>query len=171
LCEMIMSPAIVIAALLAQGLPPPRRVIEAERLIDGAQMTHGTVIQQEMVEYGPDWGGGAQLYWAIHEVGARIVMHPEVTRAGRYDVYVHFTQAPDYARVSVRFDAGPVKTFDGWATTVRPFRFRLATVELAAGRHDLTITVVGKNKVSDDYYVGVDRIEFVPVHARPPRSL
>jgi len=168
---MIMPGALLMVALLAQGLPPPRRVIEAERLIGGAEMTQGTVIQQDMLEYGPDWGGGAQLYWAIHEIGARLVIHPEVTRAGRYDLYVHFTQASDYARISVRFDAGPVKTFDGYATTVRPFRFRLATMELAAGRHDLTITVVGKHKVSDDYYVGVDRIEFVPVHARPPRSL
>ena len=158
-------------AIMGQGLPPPRRVIEGERLIDAASITEGTLIHQDMTEFGPDWGGNAQLYWAIHQVGARLVLRTEVTRGGRYDVYINFTQAPDYAQVGVRLGRGPARTFDGHASTVRVFRFRLGTADLNPGPLQLTITVTGKNKVSSDYYVGVDRIELIPVKARPPRSL
>ena len=122
-------------------------------------------------KFGPDWGGNAQLYWGIHDVRARLVLRIDVTRRGRYDVYVNFTQAPDYAQVSVRVGHGPVRAFDGHASTVRVFRFRVGTADLNPGPVELTITVTGKNKVSSDYYVGVDRIELIPVKARPPRSL
>jgi hypothetical protein len=168
---MLISHLALVSTLLSQGLPAPRRVIEGERLIESGRATLGSLLEQDMTDFGPDWGDHAQLYWPVHEVGAQLVLRPEVTRPGRYDVYVDFTQAPDYGRVSVRLDSGRARTFDGYAPTVRPFRFRLGTADLTAGRHELTITVIGTNKTSGDYSVGVDRIELVPVRARAPRSL
>jgi hypothetical protein len=168
---MLISQLLLVPMLLSQGLPAPRRVIEGERLIESGRATVGSLIEQDMAEFGPDWSGNAQLYWTVHEVGAQMVLQPEVTRPGRYDIYVHFTQASDYGRVSVRLDNGRARTFDGYAPTVRPFRFRLGTADLSAGRHELTITVTGTHKTSGDYYVGIDRIELVPVRARAPRRL
>ena len=146
-------------------------MIEGERLIGDGRATAGHLIQQDMTEFGPDWGGGAQLFWTIHEIGARLTLAPEILHAGRYDVFIQFTQASDYGKVTIRLDGGPARPFDGYAPTVRPFRVRIVTAELTAGRHTLVITLVGKNKVSGDTFVGIDRVEFVPVRARPPQKL
>jgi hypothetical protein len=161
----------VAAAQKSPALPPPRRVIEAERLIETALATQGGLMHQDMTEFGPDWGGNAQLWWYATKPHAILRLAPTVLLAGRYDVYVVFTKAHDYGRISVRLDSTPPAIVDLYAGTIRPERVRIVTAVLATGRHQLSLEIIGKNELADGHTVGIDRIEFVPVKPVIPLSL
>lgn len=106
----------------------PVHVIEAESL--AATATGGHLRAQGMKSFGPDWSGGSHLWWTGGTVGdvARVSIalpsdsahqsgdsiqqsgdsiHTLGDSGGRFDVRVHWTAAPDYARVGATIDGQP----------------------------------------------------------------
>jgi hypothetical protein len=153
------------------ALPPPRRVIEAERLLETAERNQGSIMHQDMSDFGPDWSGNGQLWWFFAKPGGVLRLYPTVPLAGRYEIYVGFTQAADYGQIRIQVDDLKPKAVDLYAGTVRPFKVLIATGALAAGRHRITIEITGKNQLAKEYNVGLDRIELVPVKPVVPVSM
>jgi hypothetical protein len=139
--------------------------LEAEALMPNAQLTHGggQVGRQDMTQFGPGWGGNAQLFWSVNVIGAQLRLGPTVPSAGRYQVFVVFTKAPDFGRFKASFDGKTEITVDGYAATVGRDRAFLGEYDLTAEPHELLITVVGRDHNSKGFYVGLDRIEFKSV--------
>ena len=154
-----------------KALLPPRRVIEAERLLETAERNQGSIMHQEMSEFGPDWSGNGQLWWFFAKPGGVLKLYPNVPLAGRYEIYVGFTQAADYGVIRIRVDDLKPKTVDLYAGTVRPYKVLIATGALTVGKHLIVVEIIGKNKQAKEYNVGLDRIELVPVKPVVPISM
>jgi hypothetical protein len=167
----VLTGAVEAQAPRGRPLPPPRRVIEAERLIETARLSQGQLMHQDMSEFGPDWSGNGQLWWYSTGLGGTLHLAPSVPVAGRYEIYVAFTKAPDYGQVRIQVDDAKPRTVDLYAGTIRPERVLVATAALSIGTHRLLFEIVGKNRLSTAHYVGIDRIELVPVKAVSPSSL
>ena len=138
-------------------------VIEAESLVGSAETKGGEVSVQNMQGFGPGWGGGAQLFWGGTQIGARLTLSFPTTVTGRYEIFLHFTKAPDFAAVRAQLDGATSVTFNGYAPTVSRDRALLAMLDLTPGPHALRLEVVMKDGKSAGFNVGLDRIELQPV--------
>lgn len=56
----------------------------------------------------------------------------------------------------------PVADIDGYAPAVAPRAHSLGERTLAAGKHQLVVTVFAKTAASKGHFVGLDRIELRP---------
>ena len=141
-------------------------IVEAESM--AAQVPHGKAVTQDMRPFGTGWGGDAQLFWAAAQIGAELNLSFTSTTTGRYEIFLHFTRAPDYAFVQASFDGAPWVGFNGYATTVSRGRALLAMRDLTPGLHELLVKVVMKDGPAKGLNVGLDRIELAPVGAAVP---
>jgi hypothetical protein len=148
-----------------QARGPAPISIEAESLAGSAQVTQGKVVPQNMQPFGPGWSGGSQLFWGGTQLGAELRLSFTIAAAGRYDIFLHFTRAPDYAIVRASFDGAPWASFNGYATTVSRDRALVATRDLTPGAHELLLKVAMKAGQSQGLNVGLDRIALEPVSA------
>jgi hypothetical protein len=137
--------------------------VEAESLVGSAQATHGKVFSQDMRSFGPGWSGNAQLFWAVAQPGAQLRLSVSMAAAGRYQVFLHFTRAPDYALIRASFDGAAVVSINGYAAGVSRDRALLGMLDLAPGAHELLLEVAMKDGKSTGLNVGLDRIELEPV--------
>ena len=170
---VILAPLLVLLGqqpLAAQVRASAGITIEAESLVGSAQVTHGKVMPQNMQPFGPGWSGGSQLFWAGAQVGAELNLTFPIGAAGRYEFFVHFTRAPDYALVRASFDGAPFVSFNGYAPTVSRDRALVAMRDLTPGTHALLLKVMSKDSPSQGLNVGIDRIELAPVSGSAPAS-
>jgi hypothetical protein len=88
-----------------------------------------------------------------------MVLTINVPAAGTYDLSAAMTKAPDYGIVSLAVDQTPLGApFDGYhagGVTVDP-SVDFGSVQLTAGQHQLTFSIIGKNSASINYLVGLD---------------
>lgn len=137
--------------------------LEIESLLGTAQATHGKIGTQPMAGFKKGWwGADAQLFWTAPLVGAQLRLRPVVATAARYEVYLVFTGAPDYAIGQASFDGKPYVNFNGYAPGVSRDRILLGTFDLAAGPHELLIRVAAKDSRSTGFFVGLDQLQFSP---------
>lgn len=163
-----MSFALHAVALLLQiAHSVPSAEVEAEALIAGAVVTHGKIGAQDMRPFGSGWGKDAQLFWGVSQPGAQLRLTVPTTVAGRYQVYLRFTRAPDFAFVRASFDGMPATSFNGFAPAVGRDRALLGMLDLQPGAHELLVTVVRKDRRSTGFNVGLDGIVLEPVTASP----
>jgi hypothetical protein len=130
--------------------------IEGESLIATAVGTAPVVVQGNCC--GVIWSGNSQLWFQASKVGDNMALIVNVPVAGNYDVSDVMTKAPDYGIVTLVVDGAPLgQAFDSYnasGVTIAPVDF--GTVQLAAGSHQLTFTLTGKNPASNNYLVGID---------------
>lgn len=109
---------------------------------------------------GPAWSNHAQLWFRPKKSGAFFTLELPVDKTGVYTLYAYFTKAADYGIAEVKLDGKPVgQPFDGYNDgVVRSERVNLGLADLAAGKHELTFEVTGKNEKSSSYMVGVDSV-------------
>jgi hypothetical protein len=137
--------------------------IEAESLLDSSRATHGSVARQNMRPFGLGWSHGEQLFWSVAQPGAQLQLTFRTAAAGRYQVFLDFTRAPDYGSARVSFDGAPNVSFSGYAPTVSRGRALLSVLDLAAGVHELLVQVIRKDGKSAGLYVGLDRVVLKPI--------
>jgi hypothetical protein len=147
------------------GSPASSISIEVESLIGAAQVTQGKAVPQDMRPFGTGWSGDAQLFWGGAQIGSELRLLLTSAATGRYEIFLHFTRAPDHAFAQASFDGAPATSFNGYATSVSRDRAFLGMIDLAPGTHELLIKVTMKDGPSKGLNVGLDRIEFVPVTA------
>lgn len=150
--------------------PRTRRVlgaIEGETLIR-VTPTGGNIIAQDMAPFRAGvWSGGQQWYWFNAQPGDRVTLPLEVTSAGRYQLSGMFTKARDYAIVRLSINDQLIgEPFDlfNQADVITSGLIDLESVELALGRHQLTIQIAGANPLAvPAYMVGIDYLRLDPV--------
>lgn len=166
LCVLVSSPGTWAADLHVRKLS---RSIELEDQVGTANASAGAIVRQEMQGFGPGWSRNAQLFWtAPAPVDEPIRNWPHLTLTfdvpakKQYEVVLHYTVAPDYGKFRVFLGGQPVADIDGYAPAVAPRAHSLGERTLAAGKHQLVVTVFAKTAASKGYFVGLDRIELRP---------
>ena len=111
-----------------------------------------------------NWSGGAQLWWTGGKPGDRLDLTLPVVSAGKYEVQIVLTKAPDYAVLKFLLDGKPLgQTFDGFsppgAGVIHSPVLTLAKSELAPGDHRLTLQITGANpEAAKGYMAGIDYV-------------
>jgi hypothetical protein len=135
--------------------------IEGQSLVTTATGNAPVVVQGNCC--GVTWAGNAQLWFKASQVGNYMVLTVNVPQAGNYNLSAAMTQAPDYGIVGLAVDGTALgQPFDGYHANgvAIDFSVNFGTVALAAGTHQLTWTVTGKNPASANYLVGIDYLVF-----------
>jgi len=139
--------------------------IEAEGL-KVSKTTGGKPGAQKMSNFTADrWSGNNQAIWTGGKPGDRMELELPVEKAGKYDVIVNLTMAPNYAKVQMQLDDEPIgEPIDLYeADVVTTGELTLATRQLTAGAHKLGIEIKGANPAArKDYMVGADYIRLAP---------
>ena len=93
----------------------------------------------------------------------------QVKKAGRYRLRVEGTVAPDYGIIRIALDGkstGP--RFDLYSGMVGPSGpLELGVHDLAATKHTIRFTTVGKNAVSENFWFGVSAIDLLAAKSKP----
>jgi hypothetical protein len=156
--------------------PPTRKVtvqansnvlkIEGESLAATAAATAPIQVQNDVawqIRNNVIWSGNAQLFFSASKVGNYMVLTINVPAAGTYDLSAAMTEARDYGIVSLKVDGAQLgQPFDGYHSPVTVNNnVAFGSVQLGAGAHQLTFTLVGKNPSSINYFVGIDYLQLV----------
>ena len=112
------------------------------------------------------WSGGKQLFWTGAKPRARLHLELEVEEGGRFDVAAVFTVARDYAVINVLLDdeaLGPPLDLFEYPDVKTTGLLALGTRELTAGKHKLTLEIIGANEAAAKaYMVGLDLVRLTP---------
>lgn len=112
---------------------------------------------------GIGWSNDTQLWWKFGKPGDQLVLEFPVASAGRYEVLVALTKAPDYARVRLEIAGKPAGEFDRYHPSVAHDLLSLGVHELAAGPRALTITLLGHHpRAQPKGMFGLDYVKLVP---------
>jgi Papain family cysteine protease len=113
------------------------------------------------------WGNGMrshgkQLFCRAEPKGF-VELEFNVKKAGRYRLRVEGTVAPDYGIISIALDGKPTgRKFDLYSGMVGPSGpLELGVHDLAATKHTIRFTAVGKNAVSENFWFGVSAIDLL----------
>jgi hypothetical protein len=123
------------------------------------EKTGGTTEYQDLTGHPDTFSGGGHLWWTHGKPQDRLTLGFEAAKAGKQNVAVHLTKAPDYAIVQLYVnDQKAGEPIDLYAKTVKPAKaVDLGSFELTQGQNKLTIEIVGANqKAEKAYMVGLD---------------
>lgn len=128
----------------------------------------GTTTVQRMTSFGKGWSRDDQVLLLARRPGERLTLRATVPKAGRYELRLRITRAPDYGTFETRIDdtapADGTIRIDGVGPGVsRSESIPAGIFDLAAGEHRVTLTVTGRSIASQGFLFGVDTLEFVPV--------
>lgn len=149
--------------------PPPAFKVEGAlegESLEVEEKTAGKTESQILTGFGNGWSNDHHLWWTDAGVGDRLVFRIPVDKAGRYDVRMQLTKAPDYGIVQVTLDGArvgdPVDLYD---PTVKPSgEVSLGTFTLTKGNHKLGFEITGANpKAKPSHMVGFDYVKLVAV--------
>lgn len=120
--------------------------------------THGCDYRAQ--DLGPAYSGGHQLWVQPSSRNAWIDIAINVPQSRSYDFIVKYTESWDYAEIQAFLDGkafGP--QVDAYSPTVVPRApLTLGKPALNAGRHILRFQVVGHNRESKGYLMGIDHV-------------
>lgn len=109
---------------------------------------------------GVSWSGGAQLWVHGTKEGDNVVLDFSVPSAGNYKLSTVLTKAADYGIADLSVDGNKLASSDGYAAAgVSTQTVDLGNATLAAGKHQLKITITGKNPAAIGYLVGIDLLD------------
>ncbi|QIN80471.1 hypothetical protein GBA65_20305 [Rubrobacter marinus] len=133
---------------------------EAESLLENKPATAPLRAQGNCC--GIAWSGDAQLFFLATEPGDTFTVAFDVPAGGSYDVSAYLTKARDYGSYTLAVDGKRLGgVFDGYSPTVtRTGPVPLGGVGLRKGRHEITLTVTGKNPAASNFYAGLDLFVF-----------
>ncbi len=116
------------------------------------------------------WSGGRQIWASGGQSGDEVILTVPALPHGTYRLDLCITRAPDYGKVQVLIDNRPLgEPYDGYEETVKPGGpIAVGVVHLAPTTHKLALRAVGKNPLSTDYMIGIDRVDFVPFVRKMP---
>ena len=122
--------------------------------------------QTNMDQFKGKWTDNRQLLWRAAKTGDALTLEIPVESSGTYEVRGKFTIAPDYAKFRFALAGKTLnqgKTIDLYNKKIRPARLMsLGSGPLTKGKHQFTVTVLGKNPSSSGFNFGLDEIQLVP---------
>jgi hypothetical protein len=130
--------------------------IEGESL---AATASGAVTVQPMQPFGPNWSGGAHLWWA-GGAGATLTVTFDVAVARNYAAELYMTRAPDFGDAQITLGGlTPVLKFFGYSPKVLwSGPIQMGKFQLSPGKNTLRFYITGKNASSKGYALGFDRL-------------
>ena len=163
-----------VAAAPRPVVPSPKKAVEptlsdssAARLLEGESLkilkkTGSLRPQKVRPQGGATWSGGAHIWWRDAKPGDAIELALPVSAAGRYRIEAGMTKARDYGVVEFAIDgekiAGPVDFYSPSVAHTGAFVLT-EKIELSAGEHRLTVTLVGTNpKAEQKFMFGLDYV-------------
>ena len=138
-------------------------------------VTDGSASEQGMGGFAADhWSNDSQLWWSGGKIGSTLELELSVTVAGKFDVLMAFTKAPDYGIVQVILDGAkmgePIDLFNA-KNVISTGVMRLGQKEFKSGSHKLTFEIVGKNASAvPRYMVGLDSVQLGLDQGDTPKS-
>ena len=159
--EVLPSPS---GSASASPVPPINLTFEAENLVSTAQLSRKVgstaVVVQDNCCTGVVWSGNRQLWFQAHAVDETLSVTFDTPREATLALKTVRTTSFDYADTVWTVDGQLVGgTFAGFTADVRKTSLlSVGTMKLAAGRHTLTLRIVGKNAASSGFFAGVDQI-------------
>lgn len=139
--------------------PVPEGVIEAHRM-ERPNPAQGLLEEQDLVGFSrPDrtWLNNSHLWRRNPPEGDETELTFEVKKPMKGPAVLLMTAAPDYGRFRIALDHSVLHAdFNAYSTEVEPVRFPLGELELAPGRHTLTIKTLGKDARSSGRHWGID---------------
>lgn len=141
-------------------------LVELEQLLPRAIAREAPLpVRQEMGGFDGRWGDHAQIFWRAgmprHEPTAvypSLELPVVVAAAGRYDLTLHYTAAPDYGSYNVLIGGELRAKINGYAPSVTRRSQKMTNVLLRAGDNQLIVAVHGRDPASTNYFVGLDNI-------------
>jgi hypothetical protein len=138
--------------------------IEGERLKVLAK-TGGTPQEQDMTPFQGQWSNDAHLWWTDAKPGDKLDLAVPVAAAGKYDLSLQLTKAPDYGIVQLYLDGEklgkPIDLYDLAVVPTGPMP--MGAQQLAAGDHRLTVEILGANdKAIKNFMFGLDYVKLAP---------
>ncbi|HEX4083595.1 MAG TPA: glycoside hydrolase family 172 protein [Chthoniobacteraceae bacterium] len=144
-------------------------VIEGESLQPANSPVHPVKVQDQAPWAGHGWSpliwrGGKQLFWKSSR-GDDLDLPFTVPLAGKYQVILHCTEAPDYGTFQFSLDGrqigDAVSFYCGNLALSNPTD--LGVRDLSSGRHNLQIQCTGKAEDSSNTFFGLDYIQLIPL--------
>jgi hypothetical protein len=141
---------------------------EAELLVT-VNLSGGQLQSQAMTGFPADrWSGDHHLWWTGAKPGDSLDFEFSAPQSGLYALELILTRAPDYGAVELLLDGQPLgdhPIVDLYApVVVTSGVVRFDPQRLEAGKHTLTMRLVGKNpQAAEAYMVGVDVVRLVPL--------
>lgn len=122
----------------------------------------GVIEPQDMSGFSGTWHGGKQVLWREARIGDALSLSFEVASDNARSLDVAFTQAIDYAIVSVSLDGRTLRGGERvnlFSPDVRPFEATFTDVKIPRGRHILTVKILGADPSAvPALMVGLDAI-------------
>jgi hypothetical protein len=157
--------------------------IHEPQYMNMAPLPGGMIVEHQGMEpwsvNGHQWLNGDQLF-ARGKAGDVVSFEFETTAAVSGPAVLRLTKAPDYGKIRVELnDRTVVQNFDGYSPQVTTATVSLGDLNLPPGKHNLTITMLGKSDSSRNFYWGIDylriggtapEIEGAAVAAAPDRA-
>ncbi|GAA1624053.1 hypothetical protein GCM10009744_09300 [Kribbella alba] len=132
--------------------------VEAESLLPAVSAT--VPVDPQGSCCGANWSNGSQLWIHGTKAGDKVVLEFAVPTTGSYKLSTVLTKAADYGIADISVDGNNPVSFDGYvAAGVTTQKVGLGTATLAAGKHQLSIALTGKNAAAIGFLVGVDLLD------------
>ena len=138
-------------------------------------VTGGAAKAQGMAGFSADhWSNDSQLWWIGGKKGSRLDLEIPVAVAGKFDVLMAFTKAPDYGIVRVILDGvklgEPIDLFNA-KSVISTGVIQIGQKDFKSGSHKLTLEIVGKNPFAvPGYMVGLDSVQLGVDQGDAPKS-
>jgi len=140
-----------------------RLTYEAEEMIPPVEATALVVTQLDCCNV--QWSKGKQILMYASHMGDHMTLEFDVPIAGTWNLDVLLTKAPDFGIYQLSVDginAGlPFDLFNPAGVSI--IRQAFGALELTAGKHTITFTLVDKHPNASNYLIGLDQfiLEFV----------
>ena len=125
--------------------------------------TGGKTEEQDLTGFGDGWSNDAHLWWTEAKPGDKLVLALPVKQAGKYQLSMQLTKAPDYGIVQMYLDEQKLgQPIDLYHASVIPTgALKFGAQELTVGDHKLTVEITGANeKAVKSYMFGLDYVKF-----------
>ncbi len=152
---------------------PPHSEVPRERFQANAMPLRARnrceISTQAMKPWGSGlWSHGKQLFCRAEPKGF-VELEFQVREANSYRLRVEGTVAPDYGIIRMALDGKPTgRQFDLYSGMVGPSGpLELGVHDLAATKHTIRFTAVGKNAVSENFWFGISAIDLLATTQEP----
>jgi hypothetical protein len=132
--------------------------IEGESL-KTIEKTAGNAGPQNMGSFRLDrWSNNEQLWWTGAKPGEKLSLEFTVPDFGQHELFIVMGKAVNYGIVRLSLDDAPLGEFDLYNDgVITTGVVSLGTRELKAGKHRLTVEIIGANlKAAKGYMFGLD---------------
>ena len=109
--------------------------------------TGGNPQEQDLTGFGGQWSNDAHLWWIEAKPGDKLDLALSVKQAGKYQLGMQLTKAPDYGIVQLYLDGQKLgDPIDLYHDSVVPTGLlAMGEQDLTAGEHKLTVEILGAN--------------------------